>query len=235
MSFGWKWLRLHILPVLLLAFGPCGADAQSLDSLRADIDKCEAMNNPDEAIAACTRLVYEGTLGPANLAIAFTNRGSAWGNKRDYERAIADFDEALLVNPEFVIAYYNRALARTNIRDYDGLITDLDEVMRRDPLHADAHNSAAWVLATAPVMAIRNGTRAVELARKAAELTNWKKAHILQTLAAAYAETGNFSEAVRWQNKALEFPEHATNFGQEALRRIEFYQKGQPYRAALNP
>ncbi len=220
---------------MLLAFWPCGADAQSPEKLQADIEKCENIKKPDEAIAACTRLTSEGTFGPASLASVLNNRGSAWGNKRDYVRAIVDFDEALRLNPDSVNAYYNRALARTNMRDHEGAIADFNEVMRLDPRHIDAHNNTAWVLATTPVVAVRNGTRALELARKAAELTNWKEAQILQTLAAAYAETGNFFEAVRWQNKALEFPEFATNSGPEALRQIEFYRQGQPYRATPAP
>lgn len=242
MSSGWKWFGLcrrlrpqHILPVLLLALWPCSTNAQLLMPSQSDIEKCETKKNPDEAIAACTRLTYEGTLAPLNLAIAYANRGSHWYDKGDYALAIADYDEALHLNPQFLNAYYNRALARAHILNHDGAITDFNEVIRLDPRHANAHNNTAWMLATTPVTAVRNGTRALELARKAAELTNWKEALILQTLAAAYAETGNFSEAVRWQTKALEFPDFATNSGPEALRQIEFYRQGQPYRATLAP
>ena len=98
-----------------------------------------------------------------------------------------------------------------------------------NPQNAGIHNSAAWLLATAPVAAVRNGARAVELARKAAELSKSKDADILDTLAAAYAEAANFSEAVRWQEKALEFPEFAKDQGDAARKRLERYRKGQPY------
>ena len=53
-------------------------------------------------------------------------------------------------------------------------------------------NNLAWLLATSPEEGIRDGKRAIELAEKACEETEWQDAHIISTLAAGYAETGNF-------------------------------------------
>ena len=83
--------------------------------------------------------------------------------------------------------------------------------------------------------AIRNGARAVELGRTAAELSGWKDANSLDTLAAAYAEAGNFAEAVRWQEKALESPEFTKNQGPDARQRLALYRKQQPYRITPKP
>ena len=87
------------------------------------------------------------------------------------------------------------------------------------------------LLATTPNDGLRDGKRALELARAACELTNWKNPNYIDTLAAAYAETGDFEQAVNWETKALEFPDFIEKNGQAARKRLEFYRKHQPYRS----
>ncbi len=141
-------------------------------------------------------------------------------------------DAGQLSSQHLATAFHQRGLARADKRDFGGAISDYNEALRINPQNAGIHNSAAWLLATAPVASVRNGARAVELARKAAELSKSKDADILDTLAATYAEAANFSEAVRWQEKALEFPEFAKDQGDAARKWLERYRKGQPYHQA---
>jgi len=77
---------------------------------------------------------------------------------------------------------------------------------------------------------VRNGKRAVEYATKACELTAWKVGDHLDTLVAAYAEAGQFSDAVRWEEKALEDPAFAKSDGTDARARLELYRAGKPFR-----
>ncbi|MCP4707218.1 MAG: tetratricopeptide repeat protein, partial [Planctomycetes bacterium] len=92
-------------------------------------------------------------------------------------------------------------------------------------------NSLAWMLATCPVAEVRDGTKAVENATQLCEVTNWENHSYLDTLAAAYAETKDFTAAVKWQQKAIELlpgnepPESRAEY--EA--RIKLYQAGQPF------
>lgn len=86
----------------------------------------------------------------------------------------------------------------------------------------------AWVHATHSESAFRNGIIAVEYATRACQLTDWKSAACLDILAAAYAETGDFDTAVKWELKAIATaPEDERT---ELRVRLELYQAAKPYR-----
>src|SRR5262249_11854259 len=77
---------------------------------------------------------------------------------------------------------------------------------------------------------VRNGPRAVELATKACNATEWQNADFLDTLAAAHASARNFNEAVRWEKKALEVGFADKKDKKDAEARLRLYQAGKPYR-----
>jgi tetratricopeptide (TPR) repeat protein len=80
-------------------------------------------------------------------------------------------------------------------------------------------------LATAPDEKIRDGKRALADARRAAELTNWTNGIVLDTLAAAHAEVGEFDKAVTWQENALALEPELP----EAKLRLELYRQRKPF------
>ena len=77
---------------------------------------------------------------------------------------------------------------------------------------------------------VRHGKRAVEVATKLCELSDWKAPNSFDTLAAACAEAGQFADAVKWQKKALEHPEAFQAPELEQVKtRLKLYEAGKPY------
>ena len=97
--------------------------------------------------------------------------------KKEYEKAIADFDAAIQKKPGWALAYYNRGYSWSCTGNYEKSIADYNEAIRIDPGLSDAYNGLAWILATCPDPKHRDGKKAVELATKACELTEWKNAY----------------------------------------------------------
>ena len=93
-------------------------------------------------------------------------------------------------------------------------------------------NRVAWFQATCRDPELRNGAKAVEHATRACELTHWKKANYVGTLAAAYAEAGDFDSAVKWQKKVIDSltEEQSSEWAAEFEARMRLYQSGKPYR-----
>ncbi|HVA50734.1 MAG TPA: tetratricopeptide repeat protein [Pirellulales bacterium] len=107
---------------------------------------------------------------------------------------------------------------------------------KSNPAQAEAPRSRASTLdasarrcATSTDERYLNGERAVEAATEACELSKWKRADYIDTLAAAYAETGDFDAAVKWQTKAIELAIGAA-FKAEAEQRLQLYRDHQPCR-----
>lgn len=88
--------------------------------------------------------------------------------------------------------------------NYRQAVAELEAILQTAPQDPEDMNNLAWLLATTPEAAIRNGAAAVALAQRACELTQQQEARPLGTLAAAYAETGDFTNAVRTAQLAIE-------------------------------
>ena len=135
---------------------------------------------------------------------ALNNRGIVNQELGKPDDAIADFTAALKVYPRYVDALGNRALAHHQKNDHAKAVADLELAIRLDLRAWEAMNDLAWLLATTPVDAVRNRERSLTLARQACEVTEYKQWNTLDTLAAAYAENGEFVEAKQWIGTALE-------------------------------
>jgi WD40 repeat protein/serine/threonine protein kinase/tetratricopeptide (TPR) repeat protein len=128
-------------------------------------------------------------------------------------------------------AYYNRAETKISGGEFTEAISDYEAALRVDPDHALALNDLAWLRTTCPVPEFRDGVKAVEEATKANELTNWKKARYVGTLAAAYAEAGDFDSAVMRQKEAIDLlTEEEEELRADFEEQLKLYQSGKAYR-----
>ncbi len=167
----------------------------------------------------------------AKSAAGFEGRGAAWVGKKEYDKAIKDFTEAIRLDPKSASALEQRGGAWEKKADYAKAMDDWNAALKLEPKRASAHNGRAWLLATCPDAKCRDGKQALESAQKACELSEWKEANHLGTLAAAYAEQGMFDEAVKWEGKAQEKLAADAPEKEEARKRLELYREKKPYRS----
>ena len=117
----------------------------------------------------------------------------------------------------------------------------LTKVVEADPEDYTSVNNLAWILCTSPVDSIRDGRRAVELAEQAGKLTNYKRAFVLSTLAAAYAEAGDFDKAREISLKSVEAAKTEKNKTEEERRELlehlqkewDCFEQNMPFRELL--
>lgn len=181
----------------------------------------------DEAIAELQRLKQSGPSDPLTLL----QLGMLLTSARKHAEAAKIYDDLLQLQPENGMALRGRADALLNLGRHRAAIADYKKALTVKPDAVGVLNNLAWVLATSPKEKLRDGRRAVELATKASELTDHQQAHILSTLAAAYAETGDFPKALEWIDKALEVADEDQR--KPLSKERKSYERGKPWRELL--
>ena len=127
--------------------------------------------------------------------------------------------------------YESKARSCIDYGHYDEARKSLEQAVHLEPSDPSTLNDLAWMLATTKDARVRNGRRAVTIATKACALSNWTNAFSIDTLAAAYAAAGNFSDAVKYQEMAISRlkPEDRTAQLAGMQRRLQQYVIGQPF------
>ena len=149
----------------------------------------------------------------------------------------AAFDPSLLseLRPDLAEAHYKLAVAWARLGNYDSATNYCDHALRFAPELTPALADCAWLLATRKNATPQDLTSAVDLATRACRLTGDSDPGYLDTLAAAYAANGQFTNAVTSAEKALAIARTSGSkqLEQRIAERLNLYRAGQPYRAEL--
>ncbi len=208
------------------------AEAARLDPGRADYRNDYGFllgraGRPTDAIReyrAAVRLDPDHIPAHKNLGFALLGLGDLTGALEQYEKALA-LDEQ--------DAGVHRSLATVRMRRGDVVqaLEHLEQAVALAPDDEDSLLGLAWHLATLPDDALRSGTKAVVLAEKARDASDSEEARTLDILAAAYAESGRFEEAVASARRALELARSKGGRVAPGLEaRLAGYEEEHPHR-----
>ena len=139
-----------------------------------------------------------------DFAEGYYNLGNALTAQRKPEDAIRAYRRALQIKSDFAKAHFNLAIVLNTQGEFKQAAEHYQSALEISPDYVKALVNLAMLFAICPDAEVRNGPRAIELARRAAELTNYCHAMVMATLATAYAEAGRFDEAVETAEKALQ-------------------------------
>ena len=206
-----------------------------------------AKNNPELAVAQSSLATFLTLLNrdaeaETNFAAAVKLKPEDAQTRRKFARtldrlgktreAISQFEEALKAKPNLTEMHFELAELLSKAGQTKLAAARYEKVIELDPKFLSALNNLAWILATDPDDKTRNGPRATELAERACQLTEWKVAVLMGTLAAGYAEAGRFPDAVAMAEKARDTA-LAAKQEDVAKRNQELadqYRAGKPFR-----
>jgi tetratricopeptide (TPR) repeat protein len=204
------------------------------EAIKLNPDLGRAYDNRSVALADMEQ--YAESLADSNMAIkldpaypeAYNNRGVTLTHLKKYPEAVADFDKALELFPKYADAFANRAIARNESGQIAAAVKDYEAALAVIPDSPSFENELAWILATTPDAKVRDPKRAVALAEKSTKAIERGEARFLDCLAAAYAASGRYDEAVKTAQEAVKL------FGNDpdvkaAYERGELYRTGKPY------
>ena len=213
--------RVWIAAVMLISLLPaCSSNVQLNTQPLDESQKVDRIQDLSMAIAR----------SPRNPKF-YMQRALAYERNGEYKTAIADLDQAIQLDPQNPQYQFQRGIAYAYAGDDAAAQQDFARAEKMDPGSAASYNARAWLLATAPDAQMRNGGKAIQLATKACEMTNWQEPELVGTLAAANAEAGDFTEAIKWQQKAIDLTS-PTLLSQLNERKalLALYQSHQPWR-----
>ena len=158
-----------------------------------------------------------------NMAEVFLARGRL-------DDAISQYKKALEIRPDLAGADYKLGNIFAQQGRQAEAVAHYESALKTRPDQAPACNNLAWLLAASPDPSLRNGPRAVELAQRADQLARGTNPVSLGTLAAAYAEAGQFGQAVKTIERALPLAANDAALTRALEKQNAHYKAGTPFR-----
>jgi tetratricopeptide (TPR) repeat protein len=199
------------------------------DQLLAKANLAYSAGHYDEAIDLLNSAL--AVIKVDKAAPVLLQRARSYLKKGDLEKAVRDFDEAGSISPKQPGSYIGRAVVYHRKKENTKALSELDAIPNlKMPKSGAALNAAAWIRATFPEPDLRNGNKATEEAFQACSDSQWQEWGYIDTLAAAYAESGNFEQAVRYEEQALGIVPSADSRREKMESRLALYREHRPYR-----
>ena len=151
-------------------------------------------------------------------------------NSPEWTLILSNYTQKINVNPEDAFAYEMRGQLYGAMHNIEGAAVDYETAIRFGATNYECYNNLSCIRSSAAIASLRNGIEAVSLARKACELTDWKEWACIATLAAAYAETGDFGFAVQYQKQALAMDGMMPLEREDEERKLSLFNQHQPSR-----
>jgi tetratricopeptide (TPR) repeat protein len=214
------------------------AQAHYQEALRIDPGRAQAHNNLANVLDALGKFAeavphYEEAirLRPRE-SIPRNHFGMALAGQGRFDEALSNYTAAMALAPRDPLPHYLAGAAYLKLGQTARAVESFRAVLRLDSNHAKSLDRLARVLACATEAKVRNGGEAIRLATRAADLTGWEQPAVLDTLAAAHAEAGQFEEAVKVLQTAIELLNQngATNEARNLEPRLRSFQNHQPWR-----
>ncbi len=157
--------------------------------------------------------------------------GRAFVEKGELDTAIAHCRAALLIRPDDADCHTVLAAALDEKGETAEAIRHYEKALKIFPQSISALTNLAWLLATSSSESLRNGGKAVEIARQADQLSGGTNTVVLRTLAAAYAETGQFGKAIESARTAMQLARmhDDDSLTTELEQQIALYRLHMPY------
>jgi tetratricopeptide (TPR) repeat protein len=202
----------------------------------AHYDLAIALFKSGQTEAAVPHFQKASEAEPQNLEF-LNNLGWALLQSGQVDEAIARFRAVLKMQPDAGPTHQTLAIALLRKGEAREAITHYQFFLNQLPNDARALSDLAWVLATWPDAAIRDGRRALELSRRANQLSGDRQPEFLRTLAAAHAENGQFAEAIKTAQRAIDLAQAESNPELvDALRlQLKRYEMDSPFRVQVAP
>ncbi len=162
-----------------------------------------------------------------------TSRGHAYFQLRQFKQAWEDYNRAVQLSPDDAVALADRGEAYRSMGQWEAAANDFRTAIELDPQMARAYQSAAWLMATCPDKRYRNPELAVKAAETAVELQGDDDYIYLDTLAAAYANDGQFDKARSTVRRAIALT--PSDYAGRLEMRLNLYRQQKAYRQTLGP
>jgi tetratricopeptide (TPR) repeat protein len=219
-------ISLTVAPNIFAVVIEYGRGNQQLMGIAMKAD--QELSKGDEPGAL--RDVNEALRIDAKFFPAYFIRAKIYLGHGKWAQTVADCDAGLRLEPKFVDLAIMRAIANRGLRRYAASLAELNHVIAIRPPRLSmlswAFEQRAWLRATCPDAAFRDGQKAIEDAKRACGIMKWGGANAFDALAAAYAEVGDFQSAIKYEQQAITIAGSGGAFGAH----LALFQQRKPIR-----